>query len=99
MSGSSLRRIVLCILVVALLLPLASAFASPVRGKETRIQLPDWTHIVLQPLNRLLDLLRPLTANDSRPPGQQPGNGDGGGGNGNGGHSRDGSGLDPHGKP
>ena len=100
MSGSSLRRIVLCILVIALLLPLASAFAAPVRGKETRIQLPDWNRIVLQPLNRLLDRFRPLTANDSRPPGHQPDNGNGDGeGGGNDGKSRDGSGLDPHGKP
>lgn len=99
MSGSSLRRTVLCILVVALLLPLASAYAAPVRGKETRIQLPDWSRIVLQPLSRLLDLFRPMTENDSMPPGHQPGNGDGGNGPGNGGANRDGSGLDPHGKP
>ncbi|HET9226531.1 MAG TPA: hypothetical protein VFR31_07670 [Thermoanaerobaculia bacterium] len=98
MSGSSLRRTVLCILVIALLLPLASAFAAPVRGKETRIQLPDWNRIVLQPLNRLLDLFRPVTENASMPPGHKPGNGDGDGG-GNDGKSRDGSGLDPHGKP
>ena len=99
MSGSSLRRTVLCILVVALLLPLASAFASPVRGKETRIQLPDWNRIVLQPLGRLLDLFRPTAESSSQPPGHQPGNGDGGNGPGNGGANRDGSGLDPHGKP
>lgn len=99
MSGSSLRRTVLCLLVVALLLPLASAFAAPVRGKEAaRIQLPDWSRILLQPLNDLLVLFRSSADTASMPPGQKPGNGDGDG-NGQDGGSRDGSGLDPHGRP
>lgn len=96
MSGSSLRRTVLCILVVALLLPLASAFAAPVRGREAaRIQAQDWSRILLQPLSELLRLIRPATGEASMPPGQKPGNGDGDGD----GPSRDGSGLDPHGRP
>lgn len=98
MSGSTLRRTVLCLLVISLLLPLAGAFAAPLQGREAaRIQLPDWSRILLRPVSDLLDLFRPLTGQASMPPGHKPGNGDGDG-NGNG-ASRDGSGLDPHGKP
>ena len=97
MSGSSLRRTVLCILVVALLLPLASASAAPVRARDAaaRIQAREWTDILLQPLSELLSLFRSASSNASMPPGHKPGNGDGDGD----GPSRDGSGLDPHGKP
>lgn len=96
MSGSTLRRTVLCLVVVALLLPLASAWAAPARarGEETaRIQLPEWSRILLAPLSGLLDLFRPATEADDMPPGQKPGN------DGTGSKNREGSGLDPHGKP
>ena len=87
MSGSTLRRTVLCLVVVALLLPLASAWAAPARAKESaRIQLPEWSRILLAPLSGLMDLFRPVTAADSMPPGQHPGT-----------QKRDGNGLDPHG--
>jgi hypothetical protein len=83
---------VLCLVVVALLLPLASAHAAPVRERETaRIQLPEWSRILLAPLSGLIDLFRPATEADTRPPGQQPGNSDS--------VSRDGNGFDPHGRP
>ena len=98
MSGSTLRRTVLCLVVVALLLPLASAWAAPARsrakGEETaRIQLPEWSRILLAPLSGLMDLFRPATEASSMPPGQQPGS------SGPGSDNRDGSGLDPHGRP
>lgn len=102
MSGSSLRRIVPCLLVAMLLLPMANAFAAPVRGREAaRIELPDWSRVLLQPLGELLSLFRSSTDTASMPPGHKPGNGDGDGGDGGNGNgpSRDGSGLDPHGKP
>ena len=96
MSGSTLRRTVLCLVVVALLLPLTSAFAAPARGRETaRIQLPEWSRILLAPLNGLMDLFRPATEASSMPPGQKPGNDGPGPSPGN----REGSGFDPHGKP
>ena len=48
MSGSTLRRTVLCLVLVALLLPLASAYAAPARSRENaRIQLPEWSRILL----------------------------------------------------
>lgn len=94
MSGSTLRRTVLCLVVAALLLPLASAHAAPVRG-ETRIQLSEWSRILLAPLSGLLDRLRPAAEAASMPPGQKPGNGDGDGSS----NAREGSGLDPHGRP
>ena len=95
MSGSTLRRTVLSLVLVALLLPLANAWAAPSRGLETRIQLPEWSRILLAPLSGLLDLLRPVAEAASMPPGQKPGNGDGDGSS----NSREGSGLDPHGRP
>lgn len=92
MSGSTLRRTVLCLVVVALLLPLASAWAAPARGRENaRIQLPEWSRTLLAPLSGLLDLFRQATEPASMPPGQKPGNDDGA--------SREGNGFDPHGKP
>jgi len=95
MSGSTLRRTVLCLVVVALLLPLASAWAAPARsGESARIQLPEWSRILLAPLSGLMDLFRPAAEASSMPPGQKPGN-DGPPGP----DQRDGSGLDPHGKP
>ncbi|MFP5288188.1 MAG: hypothetical protein ACLGI9_20805 [Thermoanaerobaculia bacterium] len=94
MSGSTLRRTVLCLVVIALLLPLASAWAAPAGGRETpRIQLHEWSRTLLAPLSALLDLFRPAAERASMPPGQKPGNGDGDG------PSREGSGLDPHGRP
>lgn len=91
MSGSTLRRTVLCLVVIALLLPLASAFAAPARSRESaRIQLPEWSRILLAPL---MDLFRPATEASSMPPGHKPGNDDPSSGR------REGSGLDPHGKP
>ena len=94
MSGSTLRRTVLCLVVIALLLPLASAWAAPARGMETvRIQLPQWSRILLAPLSGLLDLFRPIHEASSMPPGQHPGNDQPGSNN------REGSGLDPHGRP
>jgi hypothetical protein len=93
MSGSTLRRTVLCVLVITLLLPLASAYAAPAGRSETRaIQITDLGRMVLQSVHELLSLLRPMTEMDSpMPPGQQPGNGDA--------VTREGNGLDPHGKP
>ena len=95
MSGSTLRRTVLCLVVVALLLPLASAFAAPARSRESaRIQLPEWSRLLLAPLSGLMDLFRPATeASSHTPPGQQPGNDQPGSG------KREGNGFDPHGKP
>ena len=94
MSGSTLRRTVLCLVVVALLLPLASAFAAPARSRESaRIQLSEWSRILLAPLSGLMDLFRPATEASSMPPGQKPGN------DGPGADKRDGNGFDPHGKP
>ena len=99
MSGSTLRRTVLCLVVVALLLPLASAWAAPAGGRETaRIQLPEWSRILLAPFSGLLDLLRPAVEADSGPPGQHPGN-NGPGNDQPGSSNREGSGLDPHGRP
>ncbi len=94
MSGGTLRRTVLCLVVVALLLPLASAFAAPVRGRENaRIQLPEWSRILLGPVSGLLSLFRAATDESNDPPGQHPG----GGNNEPGSGGREGSGLDPHG--
>ena len=95
MSGSTLRRTVLCLVVVALLLPLTSAWAAPARRsrESARIQLPEWSRILLAPLSGLLDLFRPATATSSMPPGQKPGN------DGPGSDNRDGNGFDPLGKP
>jgi hypothetical protein len=91
MSGSTLRRTVLCLVVVALLLPLASAFAAPAKGRESaRIQLPQWSRILLGPISGLLAL---FTETDTMPPGHKPGNDDPGTQN------REGNGFDPHGKP
>jgi hypothetical protein len=100
MSGSTLRRTVLCLVVVALLLPLASAWAAPARGRargeETaRIQLPEWSRILLAPISGLMNLFRPATEADTMPPGLKPGN-DGPGPDP---QNREGSGFDPHGKP
>lgn len=95
MSGSTLRRTVLCVLVITLLLPLASAYAAPAKRSETRgIQVSDLSRIVLRSVNEFLSLLRPMTAQDVMPTGQHPGEG-----NGNGSTTREGNGLDPHGKP
>ena len=95
MSGSTLRRTVLCLVVAALLLPLASAWAAPARARETaRIQVPEWSRILLAPFSGLLDLFRSVTAADTMPPGQHPGSGDP-----TSPRQRDGNGLDPHGKP
>lgn len=91
MSGSTLRRMVLSLVVVALLLPLASASAAPAKGRETaRIQLPEWSRILLAPISGLLNLFRPATEADNWPPGHKPGNDS---------QSRDGNGFDPHGRP
>jgi hypothetical protein len=94
MSGSTLRRSVLFILVITLLLPLASAYAAPAKRSETGIrgiQLTDWSRILLQSVNDLLSLLRPMTEQDApMPPGQMPGNDP---------VNREGNGLDPHGRP
>ena len=100
MSGSTLRRTVLCVLVVTLLLPLASAYAAPAKRSETgirAIQLTDLGRTLLRSVNDLLSLFRPMVEQDSTtPPGQQPGNGQDPG---NGSTTREGNGLDPHGKP
>jgi hypothetical protein len=80
--------------VVALLLPLASAYAAPARNRDNaRMQLPEWSRILLAPLSGLMDLFRPATEASSMPPGQKPGNDDPGTQN------REGNGFDPHGKP
>ena len=93
MSGSTLRRTVLCLVVIALLLPVASAWAAPARARENaRIQLPEWSRILLAPLSGLLDLFRPATEASSMPPGQKPGN------DGPGTDNRDGNGFDPLGR-
>jgi hypothetical protein len=90
MSGSTLRRSVLCILVVTLLLPLASAHAAPAKRSDVGIrgiQLTDWSRTLLRSVNDLLSLLRPMAGQDNpTPPGQKPG-------------TREGNGLDPHGRP
>lgn len=94
MSGSTLRRTVLCLVVFALLLPLTSAWAAPAGGREAaRIQPVEWSRILLAPFSGLLDLFRPVAEASSMPPGQKPGN------DGPGTQNRDGNGLDPHGKP
>lgn len=95
MSGSLLRRTVLCLLVVSLLLPLASAYAAPVQRSETAlsIQMPDWSRTLLRSLESLLGLFRPMAEADAWPPGQKPGNDDPQSQN------REGNGLDPHGRP
>jgi hypothetical protein len=89
MSGSTLRRTVLCILVVTLLLPMASAYAAPAKRSETRSGaiLLDLGRALVQSVHDLVSLLRPMTEQDNpMPPGQQPG-------------TREGNGLDPHGRP
>jgi hypothetical protein len=92
MSGSTLRRTVLCILVVTLLLPLASAYAAPAKRSETgfrAIQLTDLGRTLLRSVNELFSLFRPMVEQDSpMPPGQQPDP-----------INREGNGLDPHGRP
>ena len=98
MSGSTLRRTVLCLVVVALLLPLASAWAAPARRESARIQLPQWSRILLAPLSGLLDLFRPAFEADTMPPGQHPGTSHPGNDNPDS-QNREGSGLDPHGRP
>lgn len=90
MSGSTLRRTVLCLVVIALLLPLASAWASPERD-TARIQIPEWSRTLLAPLSGLLDLFRPAAEAASMPPGQKPGNDTS--------PNREGNGFDPHGRP
>jgi hypothetical protein len=78
--------------VVALLLPLTSAFAAPARSRESaRVQLPEWSRILLAPISGLMNLFRPVAEASSMPPGQKPGNDDPD-------PSRDGNGLDPHGR-
>jgi hypothetical protein len=93
MSGSTLRRTVLCILVITLLLPMASAYAAPAKRSETgirAIQLTDLSRILLRSVNDLLSLFRPMTEQDvPMPPGQKPGEP----------INREGNGLDPHGRP
>lgn len=94
MSGSTLRRTALCVLVITLLLPLASAYAAPAKRSEAGVrplQLTDLGRTLLQPVNDLLSLFRLLVEQDvPMPPGQKPGNDAA---------SREGNGLDPHGKP
>lgn len=95
MAGSTLRRTVLCLVVVALLLPLASAWAAPVRDRES-----GWSRILLAPVSSLVDLFRSAFEADDRPPGHQPGNGDPTANGDTGGpKQREGNGFDPHGKP
>lgn len=100
MSRSTLRRTVLCVLAVTLLLPLASAHAAPANRSEAgvrAIQLTDLGRTLLESVNGLLDLFRSMTEQEaSLPPGQQPGNGQEPG---NGSTTREGNGLDPHGRP
>ena len=94
MSGSTLRRSVLFVLVITLLLPLASAYAAPAKRSETgirAIQLTDWSRTLLRSVNDLLSRLLPMTEQDfPGPPGQKPGASSA---------NREGNGLDPHGKP
>lgn len=92
MSGSTLRRTVLCLVVVALLLPLASAWAAPSR-ESARIRLPEWSRSLLAPVSGLLDLFRPSAEASSMPPGHKPGSDEPTRNN------REGNGFDPHGKP
>lgn len=87
MAGSTLRRTVLCLVVVALLLPLASAWAAPApRSEALRIQVPDWSRILLRPLDGLLGLFRPVLEPQTQP-GFKPGDPS----------SNEGNGFDPHG--
>ena len=98
MSGSTLRRSVLCLVVVALLLPLASAWAAPARERDTaRIQHPDWSRILLAPVTGLLGLLC-LAEETFMPPGHHPGNNQPGNDDPSS-NNREGNGFDPHGKP
>jgi hypothetical protein len=94
MSGSTLRRTVLCVVVITLLLPLASAYAAPAKRSETgirAIQLTDFSRVLLRSVNDLLSLFRPMVEQDiPMPPGQQPGESP---------ITREGNGLDPHGRP
>ena len=94
MSGSIARRAVLCILVITLLLPVASAYAAPARQSGERMAVTgavDWSRALIRTVENLLGFLRPTTANAGTPPGQKPGDGNGGG--------REGNGIAPHGKP
>lgn len=93
MSGSIARRAVLCILVITLLLPVASASAAPARqsGERTAVTgISDWSRALFRTVDNLLGFLRPVTAGVSDKPNDQ-------------GHgsekNREGNGLDPHGKP
>lgn len=94
MSGSTLRRTVLSLVVVALLLPLASAHAAPagLGDSPLSIRMPDWSRTIVQAVGSFLDLFRPAAEADSWPPGQKPGN-DATSAN------REGNGFDPHGRP
>ncbi|MFL6199907.1 MAG: hypothetical protein ACJ76J_12065 [Thermoanaerobaculia bacterium] len=94
MSGSTLRRTVLSLVVVALLLPLASAYAAPAgrNGTPLSIQMPDWSRTLVQTVGSFLNLFRLAADADSWPPGQKPG-ADPDTAN------REGNGFDPHGKP
>ncbi len=97
MSGSIVRRAVLCIVVITLLLPVASAYAAPARqsGQRTAVTgVADWSRALIRTVDSLLGFLRPATANASTPPGK-PGQDDGP----SNGRNREGNGLDPHGKP
>jgi hypothetical protein len=96
MSGTRLRCTILAILIVALLLPLASAYAAPVRQSEAAFRLADWSRILLQPVSGLLSFLRSVAEASSMPPGQKPGN-DMPGGPPPTGQAREGNGIDPHG--
>lgn len=92
MSGSIARRAVLCILVITLLVPVASAHAAPARqsGERTAVTgAADWSRALFRTVDNLLGFLRPATANATDTRGNGPTSD----------KDREGNGLDPHGKP
>jgi hypothetical protein len=88
MSGSNPRRSVLFLLTLSLLLPLASAHATPVKPAEDIrvLQISDLGRTLLRTVDAVLNALRPAIGGDII---VLPG----------GGGSGEGNGLDPHGKP
>ncbi|HWM94769.1 MAG TPA: hypothetical protein VN493_28710 [Thermoanaerobaculia bacterium] len=89
MAGRTLCRTVLCILVVALLLPLAGASAAQPREAAAGIQIPEWSRALLQSADGLLGRFVSMFERDASPPpsGGRPTDPSG----------QEGNGFDPHG--
>lgn len=93
MSGSNLRRLVPVVVLILLLVPLASASAATAQRSDWTLRLTDWSHTLLRPMVEVLHWLR-FSADEDAPPGPPPGGDPNPNPN-----NREGSGLDPHGKP